>query len=69
MLLIAALKDKKSYNDDMKENLHFKQLPLNYTNNPQKQKKEHIKLVVVSTGVDVVAKIDDEVYVLSNIKI
>ena len=53
----------------MKENLHFKQLPLNYTNNPQKQKKEHIKLVVVSTGVDVVAKIDDEVYVLSNIKI
>ena len=28
-----------------------------------------MKLVIVSTGVDVVAKIDDEVYVLSIIKI
>ena len=52
----------------MKENLHFKQLQLNYRNN-QKQKKEHIKLLVVSIGVDLVAKTDDEVYVLSNIKI
>ena len=42
----------------MKENLHFKQSPLNYINN-QKQKKEHIKLVI-SVGVDVVAKTDDE---------
>ena len=44
----------------MKENLHFKQLQLNYINNHQKQKKEHIKLVVVTIGVHVVAKIDDE---------
>ena len=27
--------------------------------NHQKQKKEHIKLVIVSTGVDMVDKIDD----------
>ena len=33
------------------------------------KKKEHIRLVMVSTGVDVVAKTDDEVYVLSIIKI
>ena len=32
-------------------------------------KKEHVKLVIVSIGGDVVAKIDDDVYVLSIIKI
>ena len=68
MLLIPALKDKKSYNDDMKENLHLK-LQLSYINNQQKQKKVHIKLAIVSTGVDVVAKIDDGLYVLSIIEI
>ena len=68
MLLIPALKDKKSYNDDMKENLHLK-LQLSYINNQQKQKKVHIKLAIVSTGVDVVAKIDDDLYVLSIIEI
>ena len=31
--------------------------------------KEDIRLVIVSTGVDVVAKTDDEIYVLSSIKI
>ena len=41
----------------------------NYINNHQEQTKKHMKLVIVSTGVDVVAKIDDEVYVLSIIKI
>ena len=54
----------------MKENLHFKQLQLNYINNQKKkQKKEYIRLVRVSIGVDVVAKIDDEAYVLSIIKV
>ena len=67
-LLIVALKDKKAVTIDMKENLHFKQLQLNYINNHQKQKKDHIELVIVSIGVDVVAKIDDEIYVLSVIK-
>ena len=52
----------------MKENLHFKQLQLNYINNQkQKQHKKHVRLA--SIGVDVVAKIDDEVYVLSIIRI
>ena len=32
-------------------------------------KKEHIRLVIVSVGVNVVAKTDDEMYVLSIIKI
>ena len=51
-----------------RKNLHFKQSQLNYTNN-QKQKTELIKLLVVSIGVYLVTKTDDEVYVLSNIKI
>ena len=51
----------------MKENLHLK-LQMNYINNHQKQKIERIKLVIVSIAVDV-AKIDDEVHVLSIIKI
>ena len=34
-----------------------------------KQKKEYIRLVIVSIEVDVVTKIDDEVYVLSVTKI
>ena len=46
----------------MKENLHFKQLQINYINNKkQTKKKTYIRLVIVSIGVDVVAKIDDEV--------
>ena len=49
----------------MKGNLHFKQLRLNYINN----KREHLRLVISSIGVGVVAKTDDEVYVLSTIKI
>ena len=55
----------------MKENLHFKYSQLIYINN-QKQnqkKKKHIRLVTVSVGVDLVAKTDYEVYVLSIIKI
>ena len=35
---------------------------------PPKTKQEHIKLLIVSIGVDVVARIDYEVYVLSIIK-
>ena len=49
----------------MKGNLRFKQLRLNYINN----KREHLRLVISSIGVGVVAKTDDEVYVLSTIKI
>ena len=53
----------------MKENLHFKQLQLNYINKQKQKQKEHIRLVIVCIGVDVIATIDDEVYVLSIIKI
>ena len=63
-MVIATLNDKKSYDDDTKQNLHFKQLQLNYIN-----KQKHIRLVIVSVEIDAVAKIDDEVYVLRIIKI
>ena len=59
----------------MKENLHFKQLQLYLINNKKKTKtkiktkQEHQKLVISSIRVDVVPKTDDEVYVLSTIKI
>ena len=53
----------------MNENLRFKQLQLNYVSNYRKQKREHIKLVTVSSGIDAVVKIDEEVYVLSIIKL
>ena len=68
-LLIAALQDKKKLQRRDEWKLRFKQLQLNYINNYQKQKREDIKLVTVSSGVDVVVKIDDEVYVLSIIKL
>ena len=55
----------------MKENLHFKWLRVNYRNNQKNPttKKKKIKLAIVSNGVDVVAKTDDEIYVWNIIKI
>ena len=64
-LLFAALKYQKNFGKDMKEKLQFKHLELNYRN----KKKEHIKLVISSIRVSVVAKMDDEIYVLSTMKI
>ena len=59
---MAALKDKESYHDNTKKNMHFKQLRLNYLNNQKtKQKKEHIRLAIVPVGVDVVAETDERV--------
>ena len=49
--------------------MHFKQSQLNYINSQKQNKKERIKLVIVSIGDDVVTKTDDEIYVLSVIKI
>ena len=46
----------------MKENLHFKQLQLNYISN-RKKKNEPIKLEIAFLGVYVVTKTDDKVYV------
>ena len=65
-MLITALQDKKSFHDDIKENLRFKHSRLN-RETKNKNKKENIRLIVVSIGVDVVAKTDDEIYVFLSI--
>ena len=49
--------------------MYFKQSQLNYINSQKQNKKERIKLVIVSIGDDVVTKTDDEIYALSVIKI
>ena len=54
--LIAALKDKKAPTTIQRKI-------------ETKTKKEHKRLEIVSSGVDAVAKTDDEIYVLSIIKI
>ena len=38
-VLIVALKDKRTSDDDMKRSLHFKQSLLNYINNQNQQQK------------------------------
>ena len=50
--------------------MSFRQLRLNYINN-QKTKKEHLnlRLVISSIRVAVIAKTDDDIYVLSTIKL
>ena len=53
----------------MKENLHFKHSRLNYINHLQTNKKGHIRLVIVYIGVDVVFSTNDEIYILSFIKV
>ena len=67
-VLFVALRDKKSSHDDIKENLRFKQSRFSYMNN-RKKKKEHIRLVISSIRVGVVAKTADEIYVLRTIKV
>ena len=48
-----------------KKNLHFKHLRLNYINSQKKQtEKEHLRLVISSIRVGMVAKTDKEVYIL-----
>ena len=59
-VLFAAFKDKKSSHDDMEKNICFKQLLMNYIQ-PKKNKKNKKRPVVVKT--------EDEICVLSNIKI
>ena len=53
----------------IKENLHFKQLQLNYINYQKNKPKKHLRLVISSIRVGVVAKTDHEIYALSTIKI
>ena len=54
-----------SSHGDTKENLGFKQLRLNHT----RKNKEHVRLVISSIRVGVLAKTNDEIYVLSTIQI
>ena len=53
----------------MKQNLHFKQLRLNYIKNKKKTEKEHLRLVLSPIRVGVVVKTDNEIYVLNTVKI
>ena len=54
----------------MKENPAFQTIAIElYKQAKAKSKKENARLVIVSIGVHIVAKTDDEVYVLSIIKI
>ena len=66
-MLIAALKDKKSSHNDTEENLHFKQSRLNYINSQKQNHKRTHKTVIVFIGVDVLARIVDEFYILFKI--
>ena len=68
-VLFAELKDKESSLTIIKVNLRFRQLRLNYINNWKKAKEEHLRLVTTAIRVGVIAKADDEVYVLSIMKI
>ena len=59
----------------MKINLYFNQLRLNYLKNQKKKKKkekkkqkEHLRFVIISIRVDLFAKHDGEICVLSTIK-
>ena len=49
----------------MKENLCSKQLWLNYINNESNKQKRILRLVISSIRICVVAKTDDEIYVLT----
>ena len=63
-MLIAALKDNKSSQDDTKDQTIAIKL---YKQPKTKTKKEHITLVIAFIGVDVVAKIVDKFYILIKI--
>ena len=59
----------------LKKNLRFKQLRLNYINSrktttttTKQTEKERLRLVISSIRVGVVAKTDDEIYVLNTMK-
>lgn len=69
--MIAALEDKKRLPRQYEEKSEFQSIAIElYKQRRSKAtKKEHIGLVIVSTGVYVVSKTDDEMYVLSIIKI
>ena len=67
-MLIAALKDNKKFPRGYKRKSAFQTIPIELYKQPKtKTKKEHTRLVIVYIGVDVVAKIVDEFYILSKV--
>ena len=68
-VLIRALKDKKSSTTIWRKST-FQTITIElYKQSKCKQKNENIRLVIASIGVDVIVKINDEIYVLGIIKI
>ena len=74
-MLFTVLKYKKALMVILKKNLRFKQLRLNYINSrktttttTKQTEKERLRLVISSIRVGVVAKTDDEIYVLNTMK-
>ena len=65
---VKRLKDTKSPHDDMKENLRFKQLQLNFTKNQKNTEKKHLRLLISSISVVLVAKTSYDISVLSTMK-
>ena len=67
-MLIAALKDKKKLPQRYGRKSAFQTIAIElYKQAKTKTKKEHIRLVIVFIGVDVLAKIVDEFYTLIEI--
>ena len=66
---IVGLYRKKALTAILKQNLCSKQMRLNYVNSQNKEtEKERLRLVISSIRVGVVAKTDDEIYVLNTMK-
>ena len=70
-MLIAAIKDKKRLLRQYEEKSEFQSIAIELYKQPRRKttKKEHIRLIIVSTGVNVAIKTDDEIYVFSIIRI
>ena len=63
-VLIAALKDKKNFSRQYEGKFGFQIIPIEFYKQPKTTaKKGDKRLLIVSIGVDVVAKTDDEIFV------
>ena len=69
--MIVALKNKKRLPRQHEEKSEFQSIAIELYKQPRTKttKKEHRRLVTVFTGVNVGAKSDDEMYILSIMKI
>ena len=69
-VLFAALKDQKISHDDNEGKSTFQIIAIELYEQPKKQaRKDPLRLAISSTGVGVVAKSDDEVYILNTMKV